>query len=92
MGEREFFCDDGYDDDGVTCPRCMGDGTVNCYCAGDFCICDNFGDADCPVCHTEGTVTPEREAGYFKSLAEQRELLRELFASPRPATPENGHE
>lgn len=30
--------------------RCRGTGFLRCLCAGDFCICDFHGQAECPGC------------------------------------------
>ena len=29
---------------------CGGSGTRNCYCGGDFCVCHNHGEMECPGC------------------------------------------
>ena len=39
-----------YEDEGITCPRCMGNRTVDCHCGGDLCVCENYGERDCPTC------------------------------------------
>lgn len=60
--------DDGYYDDdmdGIPCPRCDGWGTVSCHCGGDLCVCDNYGDATCPLCIGDGTVSKAREQQYL---------------------------
>lgn len=54
----DFDCHD-CDDQSVMCPKCSGDGTVICHCGGDLCVCENFGDAPCPLCHEEGVVSTE---------------------------------
>lgn len=36
--------------DGWMDRTCGGTGYLNCYCGGDFCICGNFGEAECPGC------------------------------------------
>ncbi|MGV3580030.1 hypothetical protein [Brevundimonas sp.] len=59
--------EDFYDEGGVVCPKCMGDRTVDCYCGGDLCFCENYGERDCPVCHGEGEVSEAREETYFES-------------------------
>ncbi len=35
---------------GNWCEHCGGSGETECYCGGDFCICDNYGVAVCPYC------------------------------------------
>lgn len=57
-------------DDGVPCPCCDGHGTVECYCGGDFCACENYGDRDCPLCHGECDVSEEVEKAYLKRRAD----------------------
>ena len=29
---------------------CGGTGVLNCYCGGDFCVCHNHGEIQCPGC------------------------------------------
>lgn len=29
---------------------CCGTGSLNCYCGGDFCVCHNHGETECPGC------------------------------------------
>lgn len=40
--------DDDFDPD--PCQLCDGDGYVNCYCGGDLCVCENYGEMICPKC------------------------------------------
>lgn len=43
--------EDDYDDeDARFCFTCQNAGVVNCYCGGDFCVCDNHGEMPCPKC------------------------------------------
>lgn len=77
MSEDEYDFDE--DRDGVICPRCMGDGSVNCYCGGDLCVCWNYGERDCPTCHGEGEVSEERQAKYFESQRAAAEAYRRVF-------------
>lgn len=42
------------DEDYEQCSFCDGDGCVNCYCGGDLCVCENYGERVCPKCHGEG--------------------------------------
>ena len=85
----EPYDDDPYDyeyqSDLVICPRCNGDGEVNCYCAGDLCLCENHGDAPCPVCHGEGEVTEERNERYLANEREMMEAFRQ-FVDKEPTT------
>ena len=75
MGSQfdEFDFDD---DDPAICPKCMGQCSVDCYCGGDLCVCDNYGEMDCPLCHGEGHVST---ALYDKYL-ENRRKANEAFA------------
>lgn len=57
-------------DDDVTCPRCSGGGYIDCHCGGDLCVCDNYGDRPCPLCHGDGQIS---EATYDRYEAAQRE-------------------
>ena len=51
------------------CDRCQGLGTAECYCGGDQCYCENYGEMECPRCGGEGYWVPTeaqkkaREAG-----------------------------
>lgn len=67
------------DDEFAVCPNCMGDGSVPCYCAGDFCLCDNAGDAECPTCGGDRYVTHERFDKYLQNRREAREMLRKAM-------------
>ena len=61
------------------CPNCMGSGEVPCHCGGDLCVCENHGDAPCPTCVGEGSVTEERYNRYMENLRQQREMMRTLW-------------
>lgn len=37
--------------DETWCEYCNNLGTVECLCGGDLCICENYGEMDCPICH-----------------------------------------
>lgn len=74
-GLRSCVCFD--ERDAIWCDRCQGTGSVDCYCGGDFCVCANGGERDCPRCGGEGEFVPkpgqlEREA---KAHAELRAVL-----------------
>ncbi len=66
-------------DDGVTCPRCQGGGSVDCHCGGDLCVCENYGERDCPTCLGEGEVSPERRDRYLQSEREAHEAMRRIW-------------
>ena len=63
MSQHDDY-DYDYDDlnEAEVCPRCDGDGEVNCYCGGDLCVCENYGERACPRCHGEGYVAPRPAA------------------------------
>ncbi|QIF82488.1 hypothetical protein [Brevundimonas sp. 'scallop'] len=72
-----------YDDrDGITCPRCQGDGTVDCHCGGDLCVCENYGERDCPVCGGDGEVSEMVEAQYEESRRQAYEAMRKVWPDP----------
>lgn len=41
---EEMFSPDPYSD------RCGGTGHLDCFCGGDFCVCHNHGEVECPGC------------------------------------------
>ena len=78
-GDDDWPDDDNeYDDRGECCPRCSGDGTIDCHCGGDLCVCDNYGEMDCPLCHGEGVISVELAEW---SREKQRELAGALEAA-----------
>jgi len=74
MSEHPDY-DNEYDDQSERCPKCNGARTVDCHCGGDFCVCENYGEMDCPVCHGEGVVSTERAERYYQNLRKHREAL-----------------
>lgn len=83
-GGEDFYDDDPPIPDGhVLCPRCDGHQEVPCYCGGDFCICENYGDKPCPLCGGayggEGYVSEERAEQYLRKQAEFHAVIRPLF-------------
>lgn len=66
-------------DDGPPCPRCDGQRTVNCYCGGDFCICENYGERDCPLCFGEGVADPKRAEKYLENEREMMAVMRKAW-------------
>jgi hypothetical protein len=63
----------------VMCPRCDGHRTVDCHCGGDLCVCENYGEMDCPMCLGEGDVKKERADRYHARQAEYAKVLREAL-------------
>lgn len=71
--------DHGFDDhtEGhVNCPKCDGWREVDCHCGGDLCVCENYGNRECPVCHGEGEVTQERYDQWWKRQREIHEAFQ----------------
>jgi len=56
-----------FDTDFAPCPRCSGWGHIDCHCGGDLCVCDNYGERDCPLCHGEGVITEEQHARWTEA-------------------------
>ena len=56
-----------YDEDpGCCCPRCGGMCSIDCNCGGDLCVCETYGEQECPMCHGEGTVSEPRYNLYME--------------------------
>jgi hypothetical protein len=70
MSAETFFDEDGreWPADAEWCDRCQGSGIANCYCGGDQCYCENYGEMECPTCHGEGMFVP---TAAFKAAREQ---------------------
>lgn len=82
-----FTCDDidDYDEsEACACPRCMGMCSINCYCGGDQCYCDNQGDMDCPTCEARGEVSEKVYEAYLKR---EREMMAAFHGWPAGGTP-----
>lgn len=75
MGEFEDF-----DEDYRLCPRCSGFGTIDCHCGGDLCVCENYGERDCPLCYGEGEVSDAVRDRYQAATAENDRLFAEARA------------
>ena len=43
------------------CDYCCGTGTLDCYCGGDLCICENNGEYECPHCYGDYDEDAELE-------------------------------
>jgi len=66
MGETyDPFDDDYFDDDGEgpPCPRCSGDGTVNCYCGPSKDHCHRFTAPASKVWQRFGEPVTEKQDG-----------------------------
>lgn len=63
----------------VPCPRCQGDGSIDCHCGGDLCVCLNYGERDCPTCGGEGDVTVARERTYFDNQRAAHAAMRRVM-------------
>jgi len=71
--------DDPIPDGMVCCPRCDGWRQVDCHCGGDLCVCDNYGEEDCPMCHGEGVVTQVRYDKWLERRREYAKVMREAL-------------
>lgn len=60
------------------CDRCQGLGTAECYCGGDQCYCENYGEMDCPRCHGEGYWVPTE--AQKRARIEEAVWLRKVWA------------
>ena len=88
MSEADEYIDDGWSDgDATQCPKCNGDGIVDCYCGGDLCVCTNYGEKDCGLCYGEGFVSEERAAAYLKRAREIAQAFAEGFKKAQEAEP-----
>jgi hypothetical protein len=72
--------------EGVVCPRCDGWKEIPCRCGGDLCVCENYGEKDCPLCLGDGYVTEEV---YEKFVQREREIVSAFRAA---ATDKGGAE
>lgn len=78
-----YHCDDGdyfNDDEACACPHCDGFATVNCYCGGDLCVCENYGERECPVCYGVGEVSDELYERYREREAKNAREWAAIFA------------
>lgn len=64
------------------CDLCQGMGVANCYCGGDQCYCENYGEMECPRCDGEGyfVPTPAFKAARAESAKWWAELQAKLSA------------
>ena len=67
------------DAEAIWCERCHGTGSIDCYCAGDFCCCSRGGEMDCPRCDGQGEFVPK--PGQLEREAEQRKKLAEIMSA-----------
>ena len=84
MTRAAFTADDYMGDDDVACPRCSGWGHVNCHCGGDLCVCDNYGEADCPLCFGDGQISQARYDQYQAEQQQHLAAMRRAFAGHYP--------
>ncbi len=69
-----------YDDTGdCVCPHCGGIGTVNCYCGGDQCYCENYVETECRICDGEGCVSDETFDRYQQRAAENAAKMKAIW-------------
>lgn len=66
-------------DEGHVCPRCDGWRQVSCHCGGDLCVCENYGEMDCPLCGGEGDVSDEVFAKWCERRREFAQVMKESF-------------
>jgi hypothetical protein len=81
----EDYFDDELPENAVWCDRCQGMGIANCYCGGDQCYCENYGEMECPRCHGEGFYVPT--PAQLKREAELRDVLAKASATPNNDLP-----
>lgn len=82
---------DDYDDfcgGGEVCPRCSGDGTIICRCGGDLCVCENNGDAPCPLCDEEGVVSSELADKFLAVRRRAWEAFNKASKEADPSPPQ----
>jgi hypothetical protein len=75
-GLRSCVCFD--DEQAIWCERCHGTGSIDCYCAGDFCCCEIGGEMTCPRCHGEGEFVPK--PGQLEREAKARQAMAEIMS------------
>ncbi len=46
----DIYYNDEPDNEDAYCDTCQNTGTVECYCGGDMCVCENYGEEPCPDC------------------------------------------
>ena len=75
----EPYIPDGH----VLCPRCDGHQVVNCYCGGDLCVCDNYGEEPCPFCGGEygGDGYVPKDEKYERYVKAQAEMVAAFHAA-----------
>lgn len=69
-----------FDEDFCPCPRCDGWGSIDCHCGGDLCVCEHYGERDCPLCHGEGEVSEGLHNQYLAHQRENARLMAEAWA------------
>lgn len=90
MTDDHFDGDDYLYEDDCTCPRCSGSGWIDCYCGGDLCVCDNYGEKPCPLCLGDGqisqTIYDWYQAKQRQMWLDYREAMMRRQPSPKPQT------
>lgn len=81
-----------YEYDGPPCPRCDGMRTVSCHCGGDLCVCENYGEKDCPLCFGEGVADPKRAEKYLEQEREMMAVMRKAWDSAEAANSQSPDE
>lgn len=80
MSDADYEYD--HEPDGIVCPRCSGGGSVDCYCAGDFCCCSNHGERDCPTCGGDGEVSEQVEEQYLENERQMHAAFTAVWSKP----------
>lgn len=76
-----YYLEDDMPEGCCICDRCDGRGNVQCYCAGDFCLCGAEDDLTCPVCGGDTWITQER---YEKRAKIHREIMKAIWGDKAP--------
>jgi len=89
--DNEGFYDDcgrWWPADAEWCDRCQGMGIAECYCGGDQCYCENYGEMECPRCGGEGYFVPtpafkEARAEHARWWTELHQALEAIPPAPQ---------
>lgn len=58
---------------------CGGQGIVNCFCGGDFCVCHNHGEIDCDGCPDCEDEDEDDERGSYLDEVTQEEYWNRIL-------------